>query len=91
VRPNYQQLRDSNAVELVKAVFGPPGCMTWCCRWSATASSFATVHVGVRTTLLRALYQPQLTPALTLMGLALGLRCWWPSCWATWRCGRWKS
>ena len=33
---------------------------------------FATVHVGVRTTLLRAVYAPWLAEALTLMGFALG-------------------
>ena len=33
---------------------------------------FATVHVGVRTTLLRAVYQPWLAEAFTLMGFALG-------------------
>ena len=32
---------------------------------------FATVHIGVRTTLLRAVYEPWLEEALTLMGFAL--------------------
>jgi hypothetical protein len=35
---------------------------------------FATVHVGVRTTLLRAVYAPWLKEALTLMGLRWGRR-----------------
>jgi hypothetical protein len=56
----------------MKQVFGPPGSSTWWCRWSAMAQPFATVHVGVRTTLLRAVYAPWLSEALTLMGFVLG-------------------
>ena len=36
------------------------------------ARPFATVHVGARTTLLRAVYAPWLEEAFTLMGFALG-------------------
>ncbi len=72
VRPNYQQLRNSNAMQLVQIVFGPPRVYDVVLPLERNGESFATVHVGVRTTLLRALYQPQLTAALTLMSLALG-------------------
>jgi signal transduction histidine kinase len=71
VRPNYQRLRESNAVELVKTVFGPPRVYDVMLPLERNNESFAMVHVGVRTTLLRALYEPQLASALTLMGLAL--------------------
>jgi signal transduction histidine kinase len=71
VRPNYQRLRESNAVELVKTVFGEPRVYDVVLPLERNNESFAMVHVGVRTTLLRALYEPQLASALTLMGLAL--------------------
>ncbi|HEY8996564.1 MAG TPA: ATP-binding protein [Edaphobacter sp.] len=72
LRQDYQQLRNSNAIQLMKIVFGPPRVYDVVLPLERNGGSFATVHVGVRTTLLRALYQPQLTAALTLMGLALG-------------------
>ncbi|HTJ30943.1 MAG TPA: ATP-binding protein [Acidobacteriaceae bacterium] len=71
-RPDYQQLRNANAIQLMRIVFGPPRVYDVVLPLERNGGSFATVHVGVRTTLLRALYQPQLTAALTLMGLALG-------------------
>ena len=71
VRPDYQRLRESNAVELVKTVFGQPRVYDVVLPLERNNESFAMVHVGVRTTLLRALYEPQLASALTLMGLAL--------------------
>jgi signal transduction histidine kinase len=72
VRPDYQVLRNANAVQLGEAVFGAPRVYDVVLPLERNGGSFATVHVGVRTTLLRALYQPQLTAALTLMSLALG-------------------
>jgi signal transduction histidine kinase len=71
LRPNYQRLRDSNAVELVKIVFGTPSVYDVVLPLERNGESFATVHIGVRTTLLRALYEPELKAALTLMSLAL--------------------
>ncbi len=71
VRPDYKRLRESNAVELVKTVFGPPRVYDVELPLERNNESFAVVHVGVRTTLLRALYEPQLASALTLVGLAL--------------------
>jgi signal transduction histidine kinase len=71
VRPNYQKLSDSNALELVETVFGQAKVYDVTLPLERNGELFATVHVGVRTTLLRDPYQAQLTPALTLMGLAL--------------------
>jgi len=71
VRPNYQRLRDSNALELVETVFGEAKVYDVTLPLERNGDLFATVHVGVRTTLLREPYKAQLTPALTLMGLAL--------------------
>ena len=70
-RTNYQRLRDSNAVELLKAVYGKAQVYDVVLPLERNGEPFATVRVGVRTTLLRALYEPLVTPALTLMGLAL--------------------
>ena len=71
VRPDYQRLRKLNAIELLKIVFGPPAVYDVELPLERNGELFATVHVGVRTTLLRALYEPPLRQALTLMGLAL--------------------
>ncbi len=70
-RPNYQILRDSNAVQLLQTIFGPPQVYDVVLPLERNGELFATVRVGVRTTLLRALYEPWLRAALTLMGLAL--------------------
>ena len=70
-RTNYQRLRDSNAVELLKSVYGRAQVYDVVLPLERNGEPFATVRVGVRTTLLRALYEPLVTPALTLMGLAL--------------------
>jgi signal transduction histidine kinase len=70
-RPDYQRLRDSNSFDLMKTVFGPPQVYDVVLPLERNGELFATVHVGVRTTLLRALYQPWLTASMTLMGLAL--------------------
>jgi len=71
IRQNYQRLRDSNALELVETVFGQAQVYDVTLPLERNGELFATVHVGVRTTLLRIPYEAQLTPALTLMGLAL--------------------
>ena len=70
-RPDYQRLRERNAIELLKTVFGPPSVYDVELPVKRNGELFATVRVGVRTTLLRALYEPSLRQALTLTGLAL--------------------
>ena len=70
-RPNYLRLRDSNSIEQLKAVLGPAQVFDVVLPLERNGQPFATVRVGIRTTLLRALYQPQLNEALTLVGLAL--------------------
>ncbi len=71
-RPNYQRLRDSDAIQLLQAVFGPPKVYDVVLPLDRNGEPFVTVRVGVRTTLLRALYEPGLKAALKLMGFALG-------------------
>jgi signal transduction histidine kinase len=71
VRPDYRQLLDAGPIELMREVFGPPRVFDLVVPLDRNGAPFATVHIGVRTTLLRAVYAPWLTEALTLMGFAL--------------------
>jgi signal transduction histidine kinase len=71
-RPNYQQLLNANPLELMKQVFGPPKVFEVVVPLDRNGQPFMTVHVGVRTTLLRAFYAPWLEEAFTLMGFVLG-------------------
>jgi len=72
VRPNYQQLRDANSIELLRQVYGSPRVFDVVVPLDRNGEPFVTVHVGVRTTLLSAFYAPLLTRALTLMAFVLG-------------------
>ncbi len=71
VRPNLSQLRDANSLQLMAVMFGPPRVFDVVAPLVRNGEPFATVHVGVRTTFLRAVYEPWLRAAITLMGLAL--------------------
>src|SRR6266702_170523 len=71
-RPDYNQLLNANPVQLMLEVFGPPKVFEVVVPLERNGEPFASVHVGVRTTLLRALYQPWLVETITLMGFALG-------------------
>ena len=71
-RPNYSQLLDADPIQLMREVFGPPRVFDVVVPLERNGQPFATVNVGVRTTLLRAVYEPWLAEALTLMGFALG-------------------
>jgi signal transduction histidine kinase len=70
-RPNYDLLLHDNALQLLETVYGPPTVFDVVVPIARNGQPFVTVHVGVRTTLLRAFYAPWLTDALTLMGFAL--------------------
>jgi signal transduction histidine kinase len=72
VRPNYKQLVDANPMQFMKEVFGPPSVFDVAVPLERNGEPFVTVHVGVRTTLLRAVYEPWLRSAITLMELVLG-------------------
>ncbi|HXR39436.1 MAG TPA: ATP-binding protein [Terracidiphilus sp.] len=72
VRPNYQQLRDASAIQLIREVYGPPRVFDVVVPLERNGDPFVTVHVGVRTTLLRAFYAPWAIEAVTLMGFVLG-------------------
>ncbi len=72
LRPDYQELLHANPIQFMKEVFGPPKVFDVVVPLERNGELFATVHVGVRTTLLRAVYAPWLAAALTLMELVLG-------------------
>jgi signal transduction histidine kinase len=72
VRPNYTELLDATSIQFMKEVFGPPRVFDVVAPLERNGEPFVTVHVGVRTTLLRAVYAPWLSAALTLMEIVLG-------------------
>ena len=71
IRPNLSQLLDANPIQLMTIVFGPPRVFDVVVPLDRNGELFATVHVGVRTTLLLAVYKSWFTEALTLVGIAL--------------------
>jgi signal transduction histidine kinase len=71
-RPDYLELLDANPIELMQEVFGPPKVYDVVAPLERNGQPFATVHVGVRTTFLRAVYEPWLSATITLMEVVLG-------------------
>jgi len=71
-RPNYEELLNANPIQLMKEVFGSPRVFDVVVPLERNGAPFVTVHVGVRTTFLRAVYEPWFSSALTLMELVLG-------------------
>jgi signal transduction histidine kinase len=71
-RPDYNQLLNAAPIELMQTVFGEPRVFDVVVPLERNGQPFVSVHVGVRTTLLRAVYAPWLGEAFTLMGFALG-------------------
>jgi len=72
VRHNYEELLNASPVQLMKEVFGPPRVFDIVVPLERNGAPFVTVHVGVRTTFLRAVYEPWFSSAITLMELVLG-------------------
>ena len=71
LRPDYTQLLNLNSFKLMLEVFGPPKVYDVIASLENNGAPFASVHVGVRTTLLLAFYAPWRTEALSLMGVSL--------------------
>jgi len=72
-RPDYNELRSANPLRLTQEVYGlKPRVYDISAPLMRNGEPFASVHVGVRTTLLRVVYAPWLEEAFTLMGFALG-------------------
>jgi len=70
-RPNYDELRKAGPVRMMMQVFGPPKVLDIVAPLENNGKLFASVHVGVHTSLLRAVYEPLLRKAFWLMGFAL--------------------
>ena len=71
VRPDLSQLLDANPLRMMREVFGRPRVFDVVVPLESNGKPFVTVHVGVRTTFLRAVYAPWLHAAITFMGFAL--------------------
>ena len=71
-RPNYEELLNASPIQLMKEVFGPPRVFDIVVPLERNGAPFVAVHVGVRTTFLRAVYEPWFSSAITLMELVLG-------------------
>lgn len=70
-RPDFTQLLNTSSFKLIPLVFGPPRVYDVVVPLDNNGQPFATVHVGIRTTLLAAFYAPWRTEAVSLMGAAL--------------------
>ncbi|HKN20192.1 MAG TPA: ATP-binding protein, partial [Terracidiphilus sp.] len=71
VRPNYAQLLKANPLRVVAESFRNPTVYDVVAPLENNGKLFATVNVGVHTSLLRAQYEPLLNSAMRLMALAL--------------------
>jgi signal transduction histidine kinase len=71
VRPNYDQLRKASPTRMMLQVFGQPRVFDVVAPLENNGKLFASVNVGVHTSLLRAVYEPLLRKAFWLMGFAL--------------------
>jgi PAS domain S-box-containing protein len=70
-RPNYDELRKAGPMQTMLQVFGKPRVLDVVAPIQNNGKLFASVHVGVHTSLLRAVYDPLLRKALWLMSFAL--------------------
>jgi signal transduction histidine kinase len=70
-RPNYSELLKANPAQMMMQAFGHPQVFDIVAPLENNGKLFATVNVGVHTSLLRAVYQPILRNAIKLMALAL--------------------
>ncbi|MGC9223973.1 MAG: sensor histidine kinase [Terracidiphilus sp.] len=70
-RTNYERLLKADPFSMMALAFGRPQVFNVVAPLENNGHLFATVNVGVHTSLLRAVYQPLLKNALRLMALAL--------------------
>lgn len=71
-RADYSQMLNADPVKMMREVFGEPKVYDIAAPLDRNGAPFLSVHVGVRTTFLKAVYKPWLGEAATLMGFALG-------------------
>ncbi len=70
-RPTFDHLLKAGPVPMMMQVFGEPKVLDIVATLENNGKLFASVHVGVHTSLLRAAYDPVLRKAFWLMGFAL--------------------
>jgi len=70
-RPDYARLLKASPIKMMMQVFEKPAVFDVAAPLENNGKLIATVHVGVHTTLLRAVYAPLLRKAFWLMGFAL--------------------
>ncbi len=70
-RQSFDRLLKAGPVPLMMQVFGEPKVLDIAATLANNGKPFASVHVGVHTSLLRAAYDPVLKKAFWLMGFAL--------------------
>ena len=71
-RPKYRDLLAANPITKMREIYGPAKVFDIVAPLDRNGQPFLSVHVGVRTTLLQAAYEPSLKEAFTLMAFALG-------------------
>lgn len=70
-RPSFDHLLKAGPAALMMQVFGQPQVLDIAATLANNGKLFASVHVGVHTSLLRAAYDPVLRKAFWLMGFSL--------------------
>jgi PAS domain S-box-containing protein len=70
-RPGYEQLLKAGPIRMMSQAFGQPAVFNVTAPLENNGKLFATVNVGVHTSLLRAVYEPLLRKSLRLMALAV--------------------
>jgi signal transduction histidine kinase len=71
-RPKYRDLLAADPITKMREIYGPAKVFDIVAPLDRNGQPFLSVHVGVRTTLLQAAYEPSLKEAFTLMAFALG-------------------
>jgi signal transduction histidine kinase len=71
-RPSYADLQAADPVTKMREIYGPAKVFDIVAPQDRNGQPFLSVHVGVRTTLLQAVYEPSLKEATTLMAFAAG-------------------
>jgi len=71
-RPKYSDLLAADPITKMREIYGPAKVFDIVAPLDRNGQPFLSVHVGVRTTLLQAVYEPSLKEAFELMAFTLG-------------------
>jgi signal transduction histidine kinase len=71
-RPKYGDLLAADPITKMREIYGPAKVFDIVVPLDRNGQPFLSVHVGVRTTLLQAVYEPSLKEAFTLMAFTAG-------------------